>query len=301
MYFLEFFIVFMIALFIIVYRKNDGTESFYKFVKKQFGVVYQKYAPYSFQTISAKMKELNQEYTIKDYAIQVIVIGGLAAAIAYLYFYSLIMVIIYAGIAIALIPYLAFLRSKRIYSEYLFEQIQVYTTNVIMEFNTTQSFVKSLEGVRDSGIIENPVLDDIKTMINMSYQNGTIDESIEFFNSKYPYYMVKNMHQLFLQITKEGAKDSGEALENMSMDIDSLVEGVYRDQMDRKQFHTKFITFALVLFLLVLVMQVLLGKDSYLQLLELWYVHIVLHGIILINCYFLITGEKYYNEDVGGE
>ena len=170
-----------------------------------------------------------------------------------------------------------------------------------MEFNTTQSFVKSLEGVRDSGILEDPVLEDVKTMINMSYQNGTIDESIEFFNQKYPYYMVKNMHQLFLQITKEGAKDSGESLENMSMDIDALVEGVYRDQMDRKQFHTKFITFAMVLFLLVLVMQVLLGKESYLQLLDLWYVHIVLHGIIIINCYFLLTGEKYYNDNVGVE
>lgn len=300
-YFIEFFIVFLIALFIIIYRKNDGAESFYNFIKKQFGVIYQKYAPYSYQTISEKMKELNQEYTIKDYTIQVVVIGGIAAAISYLYFYSLIMVIVYAGIAIAFIPYLAFLRSKRLYSEYIFEQIQVYTTNVIMEFNTTQSFVKSLEGVRDSGIVENPVLDDIKMMVNMSYQNGTIDESIEYFNQKYPYYMVKNMHQLFLQITKEGAKDSGEALENMSMDIDSLVEGVYRDQMDRKQFHTKFITFALVLFLLVLVMQVLLGKDSYLKLLDIWYVHIVLHAIIIINCYFLITGEKYYNEDVGGE
>ena len=128
------------------------------------------------------------------------------------------------------------------------------------------------------------MLEDVKIMINMSYQNGTVDESVEYFNQKYPYYMVKNMHQLFLQITKEGAKDSGEALENMSMDIDALVEGVYRDQMDRKQFHTKFITFALVLFLLVLVMQVLLGKESYLQLLDLWYVHIVLHAIIVIFC-----------------
>ena len=211
------------------------------------------------------------------------------------------MVAIYGGIAIALIPYLAWLRSKRLYSEYIFEQIQVYTTNVIMEFNTTQSFVKSLEGVRDSGILENPVLDDVKTMINMSYQNGTIDESILYFNERYPYYMVKNMHQLFLQITKEGAKDSGEALENMSMDIDALVEGGYRDQMDRKQFHTKFITFALVLFLLVLVMQVLLGRESYVKLLDKWYVHIVLHAIIIINCYFLLTGEKYYNDDVGVE
>ena len=266
---MEFVILFLIAMFIIIYRKNDGSETFYKFLKSQFNVVYEKYAPYSYRTISAKMKELKQEYTIKDYVLQIVVIGGIAAAIAYLYFYSLIVVIIYTTIAIAFIPYLAFLRSKKAYSEYIFEQIQIYTTNVIMEFNTTQSFVKSLEGVRDSGILEDPVLEDVKTMINMSYQNGTIDESIEFFNQKYPYYMV--------------------------------VEGVYRDQMDRKQFHTKFITFAMVLFLLVLVMQVLLGKESYLQLLDLWYVHIVLHGIIIINCYFLLTGEKYYNDNVGVE
>jgi len=298
---MELVIWILIALFVFVYRRNDGSESFYNFTKSQFSGIYDKYAPYSFKTISAKMKDLKQEYTMKDYVLQIVVIGGLAGGIAYLYFYSLIMVAVYGGIAIALIPYLAWLRSKRLYSEYLFEQIQVYTTNVIMEFNTTQSFVKSLEGVRDSGILENPVLEDVKTMINMSYQNGTIDESILYFNERYPYYMVKNMHQLFLQITKEGAKDSGEALENMSMDIDSLVEGVYRDQMDRKQFHTKFITFALVLFLLVLVMQVLLGRESYVKLLDQWYVHLVLHAIIIINCYFLLTGEKYYNDDVGVE
>ena len=109
------------------------------------------------------------------------------------------------------------------------------------------------------------------------------------------------MNQLFLQITKEGAKDSGEALENMSQDIDSLVEGVYRDQVDRKNFHKRFITFGLALFLLVMAMQFLLGTDSYIELLDLFYVKIILHAIIIINCYFLITGEKYYNDDVGVE
>lgn len=39
-----------------------------------------------------------------------------------------------------------------------------------MEFNTTQSFVKALEGVRDSGVLENPILDDVKLMIDLSYQ-----------------------------------------------------------------------------------------------------------------------------------
>ena len=208
---------------------------------------------------------------------------------------------IYVLAAVAVIPYLSYLRTQRIYSEYIFEQIQIYTTNVIMEFNTTQSFVKSLEGVRDSGILEDPVLSDLKTMIDMSYANGTIDQSIAFFNEKYPYYMVRNMHQLFYQITKEGARDSGEALENMSLDIDALVEGVYRDRMDRSNFHKKFLTFGMALFLLVAVMQVLLGKDSYIELLDMWYVQLILHIIILVNCYFLLSGEKYYNEDVGVE
>ena len=129
---MEFVIIFLIAMFIVIYRKNDGSETFYKFVKSQFGIVYEKYAPYSYRTISAKMKDLKQDYTIKDYTLQVVIIGGIAAAISYLYFYNLIVVIIYTIIAIAFIPYLAFLRSKRIYSEYIFEQIQVYTTNVIM-------------------------------------------------------------------------------------------------------------------------------------------------------------------------
>ena len=113
--------------------------------------------------------------------------------------------------------------------------------------------------------------------------------------------MVKNMNQLFLQITKEGAKDSGEALENMAQDIDALVEGVYRDQVDRKNFHKRFLTFGMALFLLVMAMQFLLGTDSYIELLDTWYVQIVLHLIIIINSYFLLSGEKYYNEDVGVE
>ena len=113
--------------------------------------------------------------------------------------------------------------------------------------------------------------------------------------------MVKNMHQLFLQITKEGARDSGQALENMSMDIDALVEGVYRDQIDRNEFHKRFLTFGMALFLLIMVMQFLLGRDSYIELLEMWYVQLILHAIIIINAFFLLSGEKFYYEDVGVE
>ena len=77
-----------------------------------------------------------------------------------------------------------------------------------MEFQTTQNFVKAIEGVYNSGVLESPVLDDVKAMIDMAYKNGDINESIEFMNAKYDYHMTRNMHQLFLQITREGAKDS---------------------------------------------------------------------------------------------
>ena len=297
---IELIILIVLAVFAISYYMNNG-ENVYNFFAKNVASAYNKYAPYSFKQVREKVKELGQEYTPRQYITQVILFAGVAGGISYLYFYNIIVTIIYAGLAVLFIPFLAYLRCQKAYSEYIFEQIQTYTTNVIMEFNTTQSFVKSLEGVRDSGIIEEPVLTDLKTMIEMSYQNGTIDESIEFFNQKYPYYMVKNMHQLFLQITKEGAKDSGEALENMSMDIDSLVEGVYRDQIDRADFHKRFITFGLALFLLVMAMQFLLGTDSYIKLLDMWYVQLILHAIIWVNCFFLYKGERFYYEDVGVE
>lgn len=299
-YLTELVCLLVIAIITLLLRKNPG-ENLYKYVAGKATVAYEKYAPYSFKMVREKAIELGQEFTPRQYLTQVIVLGGLAALVGYFYFYNIIIAIVYALIAIATVPYLAYLRLQRVYSEYIFEQIQTYTTNVIMEFNTTQSFVKALEGVRDSGILEDPVLSDVKKMIEMSYQNGTIDESIDYFNSKYPFYMVRNMHQLFLQITKEGARDSGQALENMSLDIDALVEGVYRDQMDRNNFHGRFLRFGLILYLLVVVLRFMLGEENYIKLLDIWYVQVILHAIVIINAFFMMSGEKYYNEDVGVE
>ena len=297
---MELVLMLIIAVFVFSYRQQNG-ESVYRFIVNTITSIYNKYAPYTYQEVREKSKQLGQEYSVKQYVSQIILIGGLFAVVAYLYFYSITMAILYCVVAIMFIPYLAYLRNNRVYSEYLFELIQVYTTNVINEFNTTQSFVKALEGVRDSGILEDPVLTDVSQMIDMSYQNGTIDEAVEWFNQKYPYYMVKNMHQLFLQITKEGAQDSGESLENMMLDIDLLVEGVYRDKMDREASHKKFVTFGVCLYFLVMLTQALLDDANYKAMLGLWYVQALLHMIIIINSYFLISGEKFYNEDTGVE
>ena len=162
--YIEIFIVAAIIAFIYFYRKNTGDNS-YKFLADQVAGTYEKYAPYSFKVVRKKAQELGQEYTTRQYVIQIALFGIGAAFVSYLYFYSIIWSVIYASVAILIIPYLTFMRCKKAYSEFIFEQIQVYSTNVIMEFNTTQSFVKALEGVRDSGVLENPILDDVKLMI----------------------------------------------------------------------------------------------------------------------------------------
>ena len=298
---LIFLIVLAIAIFVILYRNNSNSNNVYKFINKKIGVIYDKYAPYSFKVVREKVKELGQEYTPRQYAIQVVVFAVSSAVVTYLYFYNIVISLIYSALSILVIPYLTYLRCKRLYSEFIFEQIQVYTTNTIMEFATTQSFVKALEGVYSSNVLEDPVKSDVKMMIDMAYENGTIDQSISYMNSKYDYYIVRNMHQLFLQITNEGARDSGESLENMSQDIDMLVEGVYRDRIDRAAFHKKFLQFGIILYLMVMLVQFMLGMETYNQMLGDWWVQLLLHGIIWLNTYFILSGEKYYNENVGAE
>ena len=297
---MEFVLIGIILVFVMTYRNSSG-EGIYKFVKEQATVVYDQYAPYSYKVMREKIKELGLEYTPRQYAIQAALFAGAAGVIGYFYFYNLIIVIIYAIIAVSSIPYITYLRCKRQYSEFIFEQIQVYTTNTIMEFNTTQSFVKALEGVVESGVLEEPVLSDVKTMIALSYEKGDVTDSINYMNSKYPYYMVKNMHQLFLQVTKEGAKNTEETFENMLSDIDILVEGVYRDRSDRKQFHSQFLMFGVSLYSLIMLIQLILGVESYIKMLDDTFMCILVHAVVLINSYFLIKGEKYYNENVGAE
>lgn len=294
------FLLLLIA-FIILFSRNYDGEHLGKFIAEQTAGIYNKYAPYSYKVVREKTKQLGQEFTVRQYAIQVVLFAGAAAGISYMYFYSVTVSIVYAIIAIAFVPYLSYLRCKKTYSEFIFEQIQTYTSNTIMEFATTQSFVKSIEGVRDSGILEDPVKTDVEHMIDLAYQNGTIDESVSYMSNLYPYFIVKNMHQLFLQITKEGAQNSQDSLENMQLDIDMLVESVYRDRIDRATFHKQFLQFGIMLYLMVMLVQYLLGTEAYLKLLESWLIKGLLHGVLIINTYFLLKGEKYYYENVGAE
>lgn len=298
--FIEIFLVGIVVLFIVTYRFSVG-QGVYKFIVEQTNNIYNIYKPYSYKEMRKKIKSLGMDYTPRQYVTQLVAFAGLAGVIGYMYFYSLFVAIVYAVIAVASLPYLTYLRTKRQYSEFIFEQIQVYVTNTIMEFATTQAFVKSLEGVVESGILEDPVLSDVKTMIALSYEKGDVNDSIAFMNAKYPFFMVKNMHQLFLQVTKEGAKDTQETFDNMLTDIDALVEGVYRDRMDRANFHKQFLTFGVALYAIIILIQMLIGIDTYINMLDNIIVKIAVHALVIINTLFLLKGERFYNENVGAE
>lgn len=298
---MEFLIILFIVLFVVLYRQSNG-ESLYKFVTTSIGNIYDQYAPYSFKVIREKCKEMGLEYTKKQYFVQIVVFTAVSFIIAYLYFYNIVVAVFYVVLVDSFIPYLAYLRCKRLYSEFIFEQVQVYVTNTIMEFQTTQSFVKALEGVYESGVLEDPLKTDVKVMIDLAYHNGDVGESIDYMNSKYDFYMTRNMHQLFLQVTREGAHDTVGVLDNMLLDVDQLVEGVYQDRMNRSAFHSAFIRYGLLLYLMVMLVQWLIGKETYIEMVNSnIFLQIGLHIVVLFNSYFLLSGEKYYNENVGAE
>ena len=96
---MEFLLIFIIVAFIILYRKNTGAIT-YKFIVGKVEDVYDKFAPYSFKNIREKVKELGMEYSAKQYTIQVIIFAGGAFIVSYLYFYSIVVSIVYAFVAV---------------------------------------------------------------------------------------------------------------------------------------------------------------------------------------------------------
>ena len=101
---MELVILLFLFVFATLYYLKKG-DSLYKFIIDGANVVYDKYAPFSYKTIREKVKDLGQNYTVKDYTIQLCLFGGGAFIVSYLYFYSIIVSLVYVVAAISLIPY----------------------------------------------------------------------------------------------------------------------------------------------------------------------------------------------------
>ena len=84
---MELIIMLLTGIFIYMYRKSPGNAP-YKYFQDVAQNVYDTYAPYSYKVVKEKAKELGQDYTMKQYIVQVLLFGGVGAGIAFLYFYS---------------------------------------------------------------------------------------------------------------------------------------------------------------------------------------------------------------------
>ena len=104
-----FILIAVILIFIVIYRNASG-ENLRKYVAENSTFIYDKFAPYSYQSIREKIRDLGQDYTPHQYIMQAVGFAIAAAVISFLYFYSIIISLIYAAGAVAVIPYLNYLR-----------------------------------------------------------------------------------------------------------------------------------------------------------------------------------------------
>src|SRR5699024_3409535 len=100
-----FFLLLLIVIAILLYRYYKG-QNVSKFITDQVQAVYERFAPYSYKVVREKTKDLGQEYTARQYLIQVLIMGGFAGIVTYMYFYNIVVSVVYVFIAIAFIPYL---------------------------------------------------------------------------------------------------------------------------------------------------------------------------------------------------
>ena len=98
-----FVVITLILIYLFINWQNAG-KGVYNSIVEAVGIAYEKYAPYSFKQIRSKIKELGQEYTVKQYTTQVLLYAGGAALVSYFYFYNIIVSIVYALAAVCVVP-----------------------------------------------------------------------------------------------------------------------------------------------------------------------------------------------------
>ena len=90
MYFEELVIIIVIIVGVFLYRNYKG-QNVGRFITDSVQTVYDKYAPFSFKIIREKAKQLGQEYTAKQYILQVILFAGFGGGVTYLYFWQFLL------------------------------------------------------------------------------------------------------------------------------------------------------------------------------------------------------------------
>ena len=88
---MELVLLLVIATFAFAYRssQNQTVAGTTKYLSSQAKDLYDKVAPFSYKQMRAKIKDMGEDFTPKQFIRQVLLFAGLASVISYLYFYQL--------------------------------------------------------------------------------------------------------------------------------------------------------------------------------------------------------------------
>lgn len=220
--------------------------------------------------------------------------------LTFLCFYDYKVSLVYTIISIFIIWYVITIRYRGIYNRFIFNQVVLYTSLIISEYQKQQSIFVALSKARENELIIDPLKKDIDYMIGLIASTGNIKQGLEYMNLRYNYYILHDAHNLLYAFElAKGETNIDGPLNNMLRDVDKLVENVYSFERKRKEIRNNLFIFLLISFAGNYLFQIIVGFEEYLLLLkEMWFV-ITIHITVILNLILVLVIEHITNRKFG--
>jgi hypothetical protein len=274
---------------------NNTNTTSTRNVKKESSIMPKKYIDAAF-----KAKSINRDISLKQKIMIVSTVGIITFIITYLYFYKFWISLLYTALVLAFIPYIIYLSYKKNYKEYVYQQALNYVTNALIEYQKSKNVLESLKKTSLKTNLKDPIKSDVKLMVDLVCSDS-MENAFNMMNDKYDFMIVKNLHQLFLQIIDDQNSDYTETVHNMIQSIDYENEQYNKDVVKRGQVHIRFIECEIIFYLLIVAVQIILGFNNYFITLKSIYMQLALHLIVILNALFLLIENVYYYENMEAE
>ena len=253
-----------------------------------------------YQNIKTKLKSMEKTYKKAPLVLTSLLILTALFFLTFLCFYDYKVSLVYTIISIFIIWYVITIRYRGIYNRFIFNQVVLYTSLIISEYQKQQSIFVALSKARENELIIDPLKKDIDYMIGLIATTGNIKQGLEYMNLRYNYYILHDAHNLLYAFElAKGETNIDGPLNNMLRDVDKLVENVYSSERKRKEIRNNLFIFLLISFAGNYLFQIIVGFEEYLLLLkEMWFV-ITIHITVILNLILVLVIEHITNRKFG--
>jgi hypothetical protein len=253
-----------------------------------------------YQNIKTKLKSMEKTYKKAPLVLTSLLILTALFFLTFLCFYDYKVSLVYTIISIFIIWYVITIRYRGIYNRFIFNQVVLYTSLIISEYQKQQSIFVALSKARENELIIDPLKKDIDYMIGLIASTGNIKQGLEYMNLRYNYYILHDAHNLLYAFElAKGETNIDGPLNNMLRDVDKLVENVYSSERKRKEIRNNLFIFLLISFAGNYLFQIIVGFEEYLLLLkEMWFV-ITIHITVILNLILVLVIEHITNRKFG--